>query len=188
MDCLAELLFDRALAFGGQDLPTAKLMHVEAVYGRAALGANLGTGDVQVQVGQGPGNGVEEANAVFGFDLDDGPGSGGLVVEEDLGRDVLAGVGGVKRAGDLLAPDQGREINFLAGQGLVEDAFEAVALVGAGEVAGEGVGDEVVVQDEAVGAGEDLGGEDVESGGGFSGHGLVSSNSRWKKPATGMAC
>ena len=140
-------------------------MDIEGVYGRAALGANLGTGDVEVQVGQGPGNGVEEADAVFGFDLDDGPGSGGFVVEEDLGRDVLAGIGGVKRAGDLLAADQGGEINLLTGRGLVEDAFEAFALVGAGEVAGEGVGDEVAVQDEAVGAGEDLGGEDVEAGG-----------------------
>ena len=78
---------------------------------------------------------------------------------------LLAGVGLVERAGDLLAPNQGGEVHLLAGQGLVEDALEAVALVGAGQVAGDGVGDEEGVQHDAVGAGEDLGAEDVEAGG-----------------------
>ena len=85
--------------FGGQDFAADQLADVEAVEGGAAFGANLGGGDVQGQLGQGLGNGVEQADAVFGLDFDQGAGLGGVVVEADLGGDALAGVGLSKGGG-----------------------------------------------------------------------------------------
>src|ERR1035438_2873766 len=102
MDGAAEPLCDGLLAVGLEDFGAGQLADVKAVYGGAAFGADLGGGDVQGELGQRLGDDVEEADAVFGFDLDDGAGFGGVVVEADLGRDVFARVGLIKRAGDLL--------------------------------------------------------------------------------------
>ena len=85
---MAELVLDGVVAFGREDLAAAQLADVEAVDGRAAFGANLGGGDVQGQLGQRLGDGVEQADAVFGLDLDEGAGLGGVVVEADLGGDA----------------------------------------------------------------------------------------------------
>ena len=107
-DGVAEAAFDGAVAFGLEDLAAAQLADVEAVDGRAAFGADLRGGDVQGQLGQRLRDGVEQADAVLGLDLDEGAGVGGVVVEADLGGDALAGVGLVERAGDLLARRSGR--------------------------------------------------------------------------------
>src|ERR1035437_9840797 len=161
---LAELAFDGAVSFGLDHLAAGQFAHVEVVQGGSAFGANLRGGDVQGELGQGLRDRVEQADAVFGLNLDESAGFGSFVVEADLGGNLLAGVGLVNRAGELLPSNQGREIHLFAGQRFVEDAFEALALVGAGEVAGDGVGHAVGVQRDAVSAGEDLGAEDVQVG------------------------
>ncbi len=102
VDGVAEAAFDGAVPFGREDLVAVQLADVEAVEGRAALGADLGGGDVQGQLGERLRDGVEQADAVLGLDLDEGAGVGGVVVEADLGGDLFAGVGLVERAGDLL--------------------------------------------------------------------------------------
>src|ERR1039458_1408793 len=160
---VAEPAFDGAVSFGLDHLAAGQFADVEVVQCGSAFGANLRGGDVQGKLGQGLRDGVEQTDAVFGLNLDESAGCGGFVVETDLGGNLLAGVGLVNRAGELLPSNQGRKIHLLASQGFVDDAFEALALIGAGQVSGDGVGHAVGVQRDAVGAGEDLGAEDTDA-------------------------
>src|ERR1035437_2792730 len=162
---VAEPAFDGAVSFRLDHLAAGQFADVEVVQGGSALSANLRGGDVEGKLRQGLRDGVEQADAVFGFNLNEGAGFGSFIVEADLGGNLLAGVSLVNRAGELLPSNQGLKIHLFAGQGFVDDAFEALALVGAGQIAGDGVGHAVGIQRDAVGAGEDLGAEDIQAGG-----------------------
>src|ERR1035441_10571196 len=162
---VAEPAFDGAVSFGLDHLAAGQFADVEVVQCGSAFGANLRGGDVQGKLGQGLRDGVEQTDAVFGLNLDESAGCGDFVVETDLGGNVLVAVGLVNRAGDLLPSNQGREIHLFAGKGFVDDAFEALALVGAGQIAGDGVGHAIGIQRNTVSAGKDLGAEDVQAGG-----------------------
>ena len=164
MDGGFEFAFDGAVAVGGSDFVAVEFAEVKRIDGSAFLGGNLGGGDVEIEFGEDLGNRVEEADAVFGFYFDNGTGFGGFVVEVDAGGDFFAGVALVHGAGAFLFGDESVEIEFFTGKGLVEEPFEFVALLGAGEVAGAGVGDEEGIEDDAVAASEYLRGEDVEAG------------------------
>src|ERR1039458_5181168 len=85
-DGLAEPAFDGAVPFGLDHLAAGQFAHVEVVQGGSAFGANLRGGDVQGKLGQGLRDGVEQADAVFGLNLDESAGFGSFVVEADLDR------------------------------------------------------------------------------------------------------
>ena len=69
------------LSFRGKNLAATQLPDVEAVDDRPTFGADLGAANIQGQFGQGLGDRIKQADTVFGFDLNDGAGVGGIVVE-----------------------------------------------------------------------------------------------------------
>lgn len=163
MNGLTEFAFDGAMAFLGKDFAAAGLANVEGVDGSAFFSGNFGGGDIDVQLAEGLRDFVEQTDAVFGFDFDQGSSFGGVVIETDLSGNALTGIGVVSGAGDFLFQDERMEIDAFAAEGAVEDGFEFVALVGTGEVASSGVGNEESIENDAIGSGKDLGAKDVQA-------------------------
>src|SRR5450759_5230163 len=79
----SQFAFDGGEALGGGYFGASQFADIETVDGGALFGADLGQRDVQPQFAQGVGKGIEEADAVLGFDVDDGARVRALVVEVD---------------------------------------------------------------------------------------------------------
>ena len=138
-------------------------MDVENINGRALFRADLRGGNVQLQRGERFRDGVEQADAILGFNFDDGAGFGRLVVEMKDRGDPFAGIALVERAGVLMPGDEGLEVEVLAGQHLVQHLPEFFALAAVGQVARAGVRHKKRVQRDAVGARENLRAENVQA-------------------------
>src|SRR5688572_29275191 len=67
-----EAVFDVGLVLFGGDFLFVPGGDVEGVHGGAFLGEDFGEGNVEAKVGEGAGDVIEEADAVFGFDVEDG--------------------------------------------------------------------------------------------------------------------
>src|SRR2546425_772882 len=161
----AQPSFDFALPLGAEDFASVAFAHIKAVDRGAFLGADFRHGNVQIQLGQRLRNGVQQTNVVFGLDVNHRARVGRLVVEADDRGDAFASERLIERLRDALPGDERGQINF-AGQRLVQELFEPVALVLAGEQTGFRVDDIKGVENDAVVAAENLRVENVQPCGG----------------------
>jgi len=164
-DGFAQPVFYGRLPLRQHHLAAVQFPHVKTVYGRAALGHDARGGGVQRQPGQRLRHGVQQPQPVLGHDFNERAVLGCLVVEMDLRRHPLAGIGLVNRLRDDPARDERGQVRGLVVQHPVQQGVELVARLARGEAAGGGVVDEKVVEYDAVVAREDLRAEDVQSEG-----------------------
>jgi len=161
----AQVLRDQPLAFGRRDFFAVQFAHIKTVDRRAAFGHDAGADNVHRQFKKGLGDRIEQAELVFGFDLDERARLGGLVVEMNLRRHLLADIGVIDRTVRDLTGDEGGQIHGLPVQDFFQQSGKFVVLFARPQIAGAGVVDEKVVERDAVGARENLRAQDVQPGG-----------------------
>lgn len=138
---------------------------VEGVDSSPFFGADFSDDDIQAEFGEFAGDDVEQADAVFGFDFDEGVGVGGLIVDTDDGGDEFVSDGCEAICRGFTFAEERAEIE-VTDERFAEDFFELLAFFFGDERAGAGIGDVEGIEDDPVAAGEDLGGENVEADGG----------------------
>src|SRR5258705_169736 len=145
----AQLSFNSPLPLDAEDFASVAFAHIKAVDRGAFLGADFRHGYVQIQLGQRLRNGVEQSDVVLGLEINDRAGVGGFVVEANDRGNALARERLKERLRDALQGDERGQIDF-AGQRLVQEFFEPVALVLDGEQTGFRVDDIKGVENKAV--------------------------------------
>ena len=131
---------------GGHHLASVRFAHVKTVNRRAAFGDDARGGNIQIELGEHPRNGVEQAQAVFGLNFDERARIGNFIVEMNLRRNPLAGISLINRPRNDLPGNERGQIHSFVVQHLVEQAVKFVVLLARGEVAGLGVVDEKFVE------------------------------------------
>src|SRR5208283_3497093 len=164
-DGVAQAVLNHQLAFGGHHLATVEFVHVKSVNGRAAFGDDARGGNVQRKFGERLRNHIKQAEAVLGFDLNQRARVGGPVVEINLRRQALAGVGRIGRLAVDFARDERRQVDVFVIQNLFEQRGEFVLALARREVAGFGVVDEKFVERDAIAARKNLRTENVQPDG-----------------------
>src|ERR1039458_7597237 len=161
-DGVAQAVLNHQLAFGGHHLAPVEFVHVKSVNGRTGFGDDARGGNVQREFGERLRNHIKQAEAVLGFDLHQRARVGGPVVEINLRRQALAGVGLIGRLAVDFARDERRQVNVFVIQNLSEQRGEFVlALVRRG-VAGFGGVDDKFVEPYPIAAGKNWRTEDVQ--------------------------
>src|SRR5690606_3428094 len=147
---------DLLLAGAGVDLLPGEVGDVEDVHRLFAIGADMGRADGEAEIGDFPGEGVKQADAVEARDLDDGEFLRDGVGDRGLGRH-LEGPQAPVVARDLAQVDEHLALALEQLPDRVDDAGGADLLV---LVGGEGAPQAEGVDGAAVAAGEDLRADD----------------------------
>jgi len=163
-DAFGEEVADEGEADFVADFFACGVGDVEDVDDLVEVGGDFGEGDVESEFPKDAGDDEEESSAVVGEDVDDGVGVRGLVVGDDVGRfleedgDGLGGVAAVRHE---------EFFDGLAAEEDFADGFSDFGHADGGDWSREvAIDDLECVEDGAVVAGDDLGGEDFESFGG----------------------
>ena len=163
-NCVQKPLGNLFLSFGVPNFFALGVFHIKAVDSRAAFGADFGKREVEFKLRQGGGDEIQQADAVFGVNVDDGSAFGGLIVELDASGNRFV----FER---LIEPGRlGRFGDEAVKMDLVHEDFGRVGVKGISTLrtnkgAGDGVDNGKGVQDDSVASREDFGAEDVDAGG-----------------------
>src|SRR6185503_808852 len=90
---------------------------------------------------------IEQTEVVLGFEVNDGRGVGGIVIEIEPRLDAFAGQGLEERPGRFLSSDQAAQGDVLTHQGAVPDASKTFARLAADRPSARGGRDTKSVQD-----------------------------------------
>lgn len=138
---------------------------VEGVDSATFFRADFSDDDIEAELSEFAGDDVEQADAIFGFDFDEGVGVGGLIVDTDDGGDEFVSDGCEAICRGFTLAEERAEIE-VTDERFAENFFELLAFFFGDEGAGAGIGDVEGIEDDPIATSEDLGGENVEADGG----------------------